>query len=195
MPNFHYEAHDSSGKGCLGQIEAKDDTEACEKLRDSGLFVREISTEPIKNPRYVDDYESAFIEDPNSPVDVRKPPESKPESVKAEGKQSKNKPARDKAQVVKVTAKEDSKKWESMLYDDLESISKVLSLMERWKAACKKTKKGESLPDGVPAVGGKTWELYEKHQEEIIAKLFNTVITSAVLNCSHETKPDKRVIF
>jgi len=79
--------------------------------------------------------------------------------------------------------------WEAALAKELEGISAVLGLVGKWRKICKETPAGESLPPGVPRVGGKTWETYEAHMRSIGANLFKEALGRAA-----QRMPIERVV-
>jgi len=56
----------------------------------------------------------------------------------------------------------------------------VLRQLNEWKAAYRTSAENKApLPPGVPEVGGKTWECYEKHFDAIAEHLFKQACVRA----------------
>jgi hypothetical protein len=149
MTKFNYEGHDKLGQPVTGFVEADSEAKAAQIIRqERGHYAREISTDDIK-PIYERPAVGAVVQ--REPEEETVPP--------------------DVVEQPPVAA--DPNLLQKTLKEDIEAISEVLRQLNEWKLAYRTSSEGKlPLPPGVPAVGGKTWECYEKHFDEIAKHLF-----------------------
>ena len=184
--NFNYEGHDKLGQIVTGTVEAPSEEEAAKIIRaDRGHYAREISTDEVK-PKYDTPAVGGIAERPPAVEEADAAAEAAGETS---GIFSTAAAARDTK--TKDVKKEEEYSWNKALGADVERISDVLRQMKAWKTAYQKSlsakdtdgkviSKGSSLPTGVPVVGGKTWECYDKHFDAITEHLFKKALERAM---------------
>jgi hypothetical protein len=176
---FNYEGHDKLGQIVRSSVEAETAEEAARIIRqDRGHYARDISTEEV-NMRY---------EVPAIGGIAPLPKSAEESELEAEGYELEEDGYELEAEVKEPsqpTFLPKSVRLRTDLKADIESISIVLRQINEWKEAYRKASIGQvasttTLPDGIPHVGGKTWEYYDKHFDAITEHLFKQALWSAV---------------
>jgi hypothetical protein len=157
MTKFNYEGHDKLGQPVTGFVEADSEAKAAQIIRqERGHYAREISIDDVK-PIYERPAVGAVIQREEEVAE-----ETIPEDV--------------------VQKPVNPNQWQKSLKEDIEAIADVFRQLNEWKLEYQmSSNNGNSLPPGVPAVGGKTWECYEKHFDAIAQHLFQQAAWRAVI--------------
>jgi hypothetical protein len=173
---YNYEGHDKLGQPVKGFVDAENEAIAAQTIRqERGHYAREISLGEVRTL-----YENPAVggvtlrDDDKGTAEAAEPhPEEKETSEERLVKEGNVETPQ--------TSSGDPRTRTEVLRAGLEGISEVLRQVQEWKAAYRTSAENKTpLPQGVPAVGGKTWDCYDKHFESIAEHLFKEVARQAL---------------
>jgi hypothetical protein len=196
---YYYEGHDKFGQIVHDSIEAESEEKAAQAIRNERKhYAREISPDPVK-PKYEKPAIGVMEEAATGEEAPKEAPEETPEETpepSVEAPEAK-KPVCGKHGGHHCRSQATPGEPGEALKRDLEGISVVMRQMSAWNkdykraaawldAAKEAEERGEEpppgsgkLPPGVPRVGGKTWEFFESHLEDIGVELVKEAMRRA----------------
>jgi hypothetical protein len=174
MPTFRFEGHDRFAKPMRGHVDAKDEAEACAQLRAKNIYAMKVELDGPEEMstvlRHEPELELGVTKKATASIFTKKPSVEQDEiesELFVDRQPEMVLPTAPAASADKTAAPAD---WENALKLRLESISMVLRRMNEWKKS----------PETGPAIGGKTWELFEANLNELSKNLMSEAIKSAV---------------
>jgi hypothetical protein len=171
MPTFRFEGHDRFAKPMKGHVDASDEADACAQLRAKNIYAMKVEEDGPEEMRTVLRHEPEIelgVPKKATASIFNKKPIIEPDQIETElfGERQPEM-VLPPAPADKTAAPAD---WENALKLRLESISMVLRRMNEWKKS----------PETGPAIGGKTWELFDANLNELSKNLMSEAIKSAV---------------
>lgn len=140
MTKFRYEGHDKDGKAFTGEIEAKDEAQASEKLRERGIYAMKIEPDgPGPMRTILPGNDRGVSRRGSAPADT-----TKDECPSDAGR----------APTISGPAERNPSDWRDELLADLQAASDVFRQVEDWRSS-----------DSGPNLGGKTWALLDLEGE------------------------------
>jgi len=181
MARYNYEGHDKLGQPVKGFVDAENEALAAQTIRqERGHYAREISLGEVRT-LYEKPAVGGVILRNDGGTGEAAPPEGKEEYGETHEERNGQLVKEGDVEAPQTSSGESPRTRTEVLRAGLEGISEVLRQVQEWKAAYRTSAENKTpLPQGVPAVGGKTWDCYDKHFESIAEHLFKEVARQAL---------------